>query len=207
MLTQMSSKNVWRARMLECRSELGPDKTSEYNRHICKNLSFIWAEGSSLSQSGDLLARPFWAGYKSFRWEADPQNAILESSKALNWIYPRVLEPEGQMDFFYPSASDALWVKNKWGLWEPDARTSQKVDLAKCVGVIVPAVAFDRLGHRLGYGKGFYDRALAGFKGLKVGIGFSVQVTDELLPSDESDVRMDIIVTDSEVIRVPNDRH
>jgi 5,10-methenyltetrahydrofolate synthetase len=198
-LTSMSSKNVWRAKMLDCRSELGPDKTSEMNRAICKNLSFVWAEVKSPT-------RPMWAGYKSFRWEADPELAILESHKYIDWAYPRVLD-DSTVEFYKPAEQDAMWLKNHWGIWEPDPRTSEKIVLSDCVGALIPAVAFDRQGHRLGYGKGFYDKALAEFKGLKVGVALSVQVIEELLPSEEHDICMDLIVTDQEIIKMPSLRH
>jgi 5-formyltetrahydrofolate cyclo-ligase len=115
------------------------------------------------------------------------------------------------MDFYEPKESSKTglgqggtrWLKNSWGIWEPDPETAEKIDLNDCVGVLVPGVAFDRAGHRLGYGKGFYDRALATFRGLKVGVGFSMQVTSETLPFDATDILMDLIVTDREIIRIP----
>ncbi len=68
--------------------------------------------------------------------------------------------------------------------------------------VVVPALAYDRKGNRLGRGGGFYDRFLAtrDFKGVSVGIAFREQVLDEL-PVGEHDVPVDIIVTDEEVLR------
>jgi 5-formyltetrahydrofolate cyclo-ligase len=203
--TTMSSqsKNVWRARMLESRSELGPDKINQYNREICKNLSSVLTEMGSLN---DPKQRPLWAGYKSFRWEADPAQAVLESSPYIRWAFPRVLS-DAQMEFLEPAPTDSQWAKNPWGIWEPDVRTAEKIDFSQCVGVLVPGVAFDRQGHRLGYGKGFYDRALADFKGLKVGVAFSVQMTIEVLPHDDQDVAMDLIVTDTEIVRIQKGRH
>lgn len=51
-------------------------------------------------------------------------------------------------------------VKHKYGFWEPAAQTP-KVDPALLDTVLVPGLAFDPWGHRLGYGQGFYDRFLA----------------------------------------------
>lgn len=202
-LTSMYSKNVWRARMLETRSQLGPEKTSQFNREISKNLLFVFAEGGGL---GSAQNKPVWAGYKSFRWEADPSQAVIESAAYLRWAYPQVLS-DADLAFFEPAPKDALWTKNAWGLWEPDTRTSTRIEVENCRGILVPGLAFDRQGHRLGYGKGYYDRTLAGFKGLKVGVAFSVQVTEETLPCDRCDAMMDIIVTEAEIIRVRDQRH
>lgn len=67
--------------------------------------------------------------------------------------------------------------------------------------VIVPAVAFDRRGNRLGRGKGFYDRFLQSTKATKIGVGYDFQLFEEL-PAEEHDVPMDIIITQSEYIVV-----
>jgi len=67
--------------------------------------------------------------------------------------------------------------------------------------VIIPLLAFDRRGNRLGYGAGYYDRFLAQNPGVrKIGVAFSCQETDSV-PRDENDVRIDIVVTENEVIR------
>lgn len=68
--------------------------------------------------------------------------------------------------------------------------------------LVVPGVAFDLAGHRLGYGKGFYDRALhliAG-QGRLIGLCFEMQIVNEL-PAQSHDVRMDLIVTENRIIR------
>ena len=66
--------------------------------------------------------------------------------------------------------------------------------------VIIPLLAFDRRGNRLGYGAGYYDRFLAQNPGVKkIGVAFSCQETDSV-PRDENDVRIDIVVTEDEVI-------
>lgn len=207
----MATKNIWRAQMLETRSQIGPDKISQLNRDLCKNLSFIWSEAKGGLTQGEPNSRPMWAGYKSFSWEADPQLAIIEASLFIRWAYPRVLDGF-EMEFLEPveplasgiAQGGTRWLKNSWGIWEPDPQTARKISLEDCIGVLVPGVAFDRQGHRLGYGKGFYDRALANFRGLKVGVGFSMQVTSETLPNEALDVTMDMIVTDRDIIRVQN---
>jgi 5-formyltetrahydrofolate cyclo-ligase len=68
--------------------------------------------------------------------------------------------------------------------------------------VITPAVAFDRTGARVGYGGGFYDRLFdEAPRASRIGIGFSVQLRAEPLPSGAFDRRVHVIVTESEVIR------
>jgi 5-formyltetrahydrofolate cyclo-ligase len=67
--------------------------------------------------------------------------------------------------------------------------------------VIVPVLAFDRRGHRLGYGAGYYDRFLSANPHLvKIGLAFSCLEVDEV-PAEIKDIGMDMIVTDVEIIR------
>jgi len=61
--------------------------------------------------------------------------------------------------------------------------------------IIVPGVAFDRNGNRVGRGKGFYDRLLAETRALKIGVGYDFQLVDEI-DAEPHDVRVDIVITD-----------
>ena len=69
--------------------------------------------------------------------------------------------------------------------------------------MLVPGLAFDAAGGRVGHGGGHYDRTLAGAaaaRPLKVGLAFEFQVFDRV-PVEETDVRMDVIVTEKRVIK------
>ena len=66
---------------------------------------------------------------------------------------------------------------------------------------IIPMLAFDKKGNRLGYGAGYYDRFLSSHPHLtRIGIAFSCQEVEEI-PADATDASMDIIVTDTSIIR------
>ncbi len=69
---------------------------------------------------------------------------------------------------------------------------------------IVPALAYDRQGYRIGYGKGFYDRFLSQFSGVSVGIAYDGTLCD-ILPRESTDRRVDIIITEKEEIIVSED--
>ncbi|MDN7012798.1 5-formyltetrahydrofolate cyclo-ligase [Methanoculleus sp. FWC-SCC3] len=67
--------------------------------------------------------------------------------------------------------------------------------------VVIPMLAFDAEGNRLGYGAGYYDRFLCQYPHpKKIGIAFSCQQAD-CIPADENDVKMDYIVTEKGIIR------
>lgn len=65
--------------------------------------------------------------------------------------------------------------------------------------VVVPAVAYDRSGNRVGRGKSFYDRLLSDTSALKVGVGYSFQLVDEI-DTDPHDVPVDIVITPQSII-------
>jgi 5-formyltetrahydrofolate cyclo-ligase len=68
--------------------------------------------------------------------------------------------------------------------------------------MVVPLLAFDRRGYRLGYGGGYYDRLLAAAPPVvRIGVAFAVQEADQL-PHEEHDIPLDWIVTEQEVIAI-----
>ena len=66
--------------------------------------------------------------------------------------------------------------------------------------VVVPGVSFDRRGHRLGYGRGYYDSLLKKVKGCTIGLAYDMQIV-ERVPDEPHDVAVDMVVTQSEIIR------
>ncbi len=106
-------------------------------------------------------------------------------------------EQQGKRLTFWVPLHSQAWKKGSFGIWEPDPEQSRQVELSQCVYILVPGVAFDVRGGRLGYGQGFYDRALSDLEGTKkIGVGFSMQISQEPLPCDANDVQMDWIVTE-----------
>lgn len=84
----------------------------------------------------------------------------------------------------------------------PEPVAWQAVDPQSVDLVVVPGLAFDAHGGRLGYGKGYYDRILADCRATccKIGVGFAWQVIAGDLPLAAHDVRMDLLVTDGGVV-------
>ena len=84
----------------------------------------------------------------------------------------------------------------------PEPVAWQAVDPQTVDLVVVPGMAFDAQGGRLGYGKGYYDRILALCRPTccKIGVGYAWQVVAGNLPLSSHDVRMDLLVTDGGVI-------
>lgn len=70
-------------------------------------------------------------------------------------------------------------------------------DISSIELVVVPAVAYDRSGNRVGRGKGYYDRLLKDSRATKIGVGYDFQLLDEEIPAEEHDVAVDIVITQS----------
>ncbi len=113
-------------------------------------------------------------------------------------LLPVTLDLDGEMGVGIFNRDKKL-CEGFFSIPEPDPLPEfalSSIDLA-----IVPGVAFDRQGGRLGQGKGYYDRFLNRLNAFRIGFCFSLQIHDTPLPSESHDAKMNIIVTDQEVIQ------
>ncbi len=90
-----------------------------------------------------------------------------------------------------------------YGILEPEPSVCESVPPDKLDLVVVPGVAFDVEGARLGYGGGYYDRflALEAREATRVALAYEIQVSPVPLPLDAHDSRMDLVVTERRIIR------
>lgn len=134
--------------------------------------------------------------YASYNSEVDTfalMHRILQDGKKL--YLPRCIPETREMDIC--NVKDLSELKTgSYGIKEPQG-TAVSPDILDIA--IVPMVAFDREKTRLGYGGGYYDRFLQKTDIFKVGIAFSKQETEKL-SKEATDIPMDIIVTEKEVI-------
>lgn len=146
---------------------------------------------------GAYRGRPL-AGYMPMRTEIDPLPAMAEHARGAPVGVPVIIAPATPLKF-------ALWtpaapmIAGEFGALIPENPSWMRPEV-----VIVPLVAYDRHGGRLGYGGGFYDRTLAQLRaqGVVTAIGFAwaaQEATD--LPLEPVDEALDLIVTESGVIR------
>jgi len=104
---------------------------------------------------------------------------------------------DGNDLFFCKYSKDTAYKKSSLGVFEPNGESLK--DHSEIDIIIVPGVAFDRKMNRMGRGKGYYDRFLAGFKAKKIGICFDYQLFDDI-PCDRNDIKMDIIISENDLI-------
>ena len=166
-----------------------------------KDLSENQIEDLSLSISNQLLKLPIWANsfYHIFLAIEEQKEVNTDyilnilSGKDKNILISKSDFKTGNMTHFLLTDS-TLIKKNDYNIPEPIDGIEISND--KIEVVFVPLLAFDSLGNRVGYGKGFYDRFLTNCKPETVKIGLSffgpeVEISDVF----ESDVRLDYCVT------------
>lgn len=133
--------------------------------------------------------------YRSFSTEADTMpviEALLSAGKTV--LLPR--EEGIEMAACPYRAGDRL-LRNTHGIEEPITPPYEgKIDV-----ILLPLLAVDVHGYRLGYGGGFYDRFLKKSGALKVAYCFEEQVVEEV-PKEEHDEKLDVLVTDKRIVRI-----
>lgn len=116
---------------------------------------------------------------------------------ALQVAYPRMNVAESRMDAIISHADEAF-EENEFGITEPignDIIPPEEIEL-----VLVPLLAIDKNGHRVGYGKGYYDRFLANCdpQCLKIGLSYFEPI-DTLEDAAEYDIPLDLCITPQQV--------
>jgi 5-formyltetrahydrofolate cyclo-ligase len=162
------------------------------------------AERASESVARRLAAAPEWAAaarvalYAAASGELSTQPLVRAvQARRLPLLWPRLVG--GRLVF--ATCAPAELVPGSLGVLEPP---SSRAALRLGAGdlVVLPGLAFDAAGRRLGRGGGHYDRVLAGLSGpVRVGVGYAFQLVDEV-PAGEGDERVDLVVTESCLIRV-----
>jgi 5-formyltetrahydrofolate cyclo-ligase len=139
----------------------------------------------------------------SFRSEVETHDFIEQALREGTHITVPVVERDGDRQFLGHAEIRDLssLVLGPFGVQEP--RGHMPASLDELDAIIVPLVAFDRHGTRLGYGKGFYDAFLRELPRSieRIGLAFSMQEIDHI-PLLSHDEPLDTIVTEQEIIHV-----
>lgn len=182
-----------RSKLLEKRDKLSCDKWSEMSKAIERNIL-----KSRLYREADKLLL-----YADYHGEAGTITLIEEALMAGKEVYlPKVHENfnEAKMDFYKIESTYEL-VSGYMGIMEPMPGSGKCFEYDSAKGknllMLVPGVAFDKNGNRLGYGKGYYDNYLSDKPDIvTVGLCFSFQIADEL-PVNESDIKLDFVMDEN----------
>lgn len=118
---------------------------------------------------------------------------LVEQCSHLTWCFPRT-ESDGAMTFRVMPYGTQHFELNSVGVREPSSQ-SAVVATQDLKGCLIPGLAFDAHGVRLGRGGGYYDRFLKSFKGHKLGVAFDVSVVKGALPREPHDQVMNIVAS------------
>lgn len=148
-----------------------------------------------------LTALPFWPGrgavlfFHTMKTEVETPPMIEEAVRqGIAAALPR-MEPEGRLSLFRISDLSQDLEVNSIGILEP-RQSCPRVETEDLSIVIVPGVAFDPLGYRIGYGGGFYDRLLSeNPRPWRVALAFDLQRVPRV-PRKPHDVPVDVLVTE-----------
>jgi 5-formyltetrahydrofolate cyclo-ligase len=151
-----------------------------------------------LDHLGPDLGQPV-SGYWPMRSEVDPRAALVALA-GMGPVGLPVVTGRGEPLLFRAWHPDMTLEPGAFGAKVPPATSARVVPTV----VIVPLLAFDRAGWRLGYGGGFYDRTLAGLRNggrvLAVAVAYRGQEIDAVPHDPATDARLDAIVTEDEVV-------
>jgi 5-formyltetrahydrofolate cyclo-ligase len=147
------------------------------------------------------------AAYLAHKGEVDAQPCIELALGLGKRVYLPVLHPffHGRLRFCELRGNTVL-TPNRYGIPEPSANTRCLPQQNRLDLVLVPLVAFDRLGYRLGMGGGYYDRSFATghanhrIRPLLIGLAYEFQYVDTL-PHEAWDIRLDAVATEQRLHR------
>lgn len=186
----MNSKAQKRQALLEKRRQLEPQFVLDASREVARRLfsldEFLLAERMGL--------------YAAFKNEVETASIFQKAHGMRKELFYPAVDSQREAISFYRVRHLEDLSPGYCGILEPEKRHSlTNINYLNCI--LIPGVAFDLRGNRLGLGKGYYDRLLSGFKGKRLALAYDFQIVD-WLPSSARDERVDILVTEERVLRI-----
>ena len=189
----VEEKRDQRAACLARRDALSPGERATFSAAICRHLTELPA----------LQAAKVIFSYMAAGTEADLvafHRWALAQGKTL--AFP-VSYPQGRMEAYVPAGPES-WARGRYGILAPIPERSRRLDPQELDAGILPCVAFDAAGRRLGHGGGYYDRYLPQCpKAVRVLVAFEAQRLDAVA-TDPHDQRAQALVTESGAVLTPS---
>jgi 5-formyltetrahydrofolate cyclo-ligase len=191
-----NEKKAIRSRVLAARDALPAAAREQYAESVL---------ATALASTQFVHAKAVLA-YVSFGSELSTETLLrrtLAEGKSL--VLPRVVKGAAQLQLHRVQTLDQL-TAGVWGIREPRA-DAPTVALYDIDFILVPGVAFDLAGFRIGYGGGYYDRLLgaANPATTRLSVAFDCQLVDAV-PNEAHDARVDIIITNQQTYLIEHDR-
>lgn len=185
-------KPALRAQLLQQRRAIAPAQRAQWDAKIAARLAEILQ---------DFSTHLILAGYAPIKGEADIMPVLHGWQARGGYTALPAINEENTMQFRIWNREDIL-IESAFSTLQPSDKNKEiQPDI-----ILVPLIGFDRTGSRLGFGKGYYDRALAQWRALKpellaIGVGYAMQEMEQL-PHEAHDERLDVVVTEKEIIHV-----
>ena len=186
----MRTKNELRQDYRQLRKQLSGDEVNDLSRKITKQLG-IWLEG----QEGLTHFHLFFPIAKFNEVNTFYIKQLLEQQDKTLFT-SQVNRDENRLDTLQ-LPPDAAFFLDEWGI--PVPQESVRVTSTKIQVVFVPLLAYDKSGHRLGFGKGFYDRFLASLDQPVLKLGLSFFAPEERIPVEPHDIPLDYCITPGQI--------
>ncbi len=170
-------------------------------------MAFEDVHAKSLEAQKRLAASRFFKGAEKIALYASFSNEVLTDELLKTALkhgkevsYPMVVRDNMRRLKFYRVRSIDELTPGSYDIREPKARANEEAEISGLELIVVPGVAFDCDGARLGYGKGYYDMALKGASCPVVALAYDFQVLKEKLPVETHDVPVGAVVTEKRII-------
>ncbi|GFR34985.1 5-formyltetrahydrofolate cyclo-ligase [Thermobrachium celere] len=182
-------KSELRSKLIEVRKKLSKEDVEARSRKVVENI-LNW---DVFNRCSVVML------YSSYRNEVDLDyiaDELIRINKTV--VYPKSIKETYDI-VPYKVDSKSQLIKGAYGILEPIS--TEKIDKNLIDIILVPGVAFDKMGYRLGYGAGYYDRFLKDYKGIKAGVCYDFQIVEDVY-RDDHDVKMDYLVCEREILKL-----
>jgi len=186
-------KDKLRKQFIKLRSNIVPSEKEKKDQKIFENI----IKTKEYKNCDILLC------YIATENEIETKNLINKAIKDKKTVAVPFSLPDFNLEFYKVNSIDKL-KKGILGIKEPEQIKANKIENFKNALAIIPAVCFSKDFHRIGYGKGYYDRFLKNFDGVSMGLCVSeciIENDSQHKWSEENDITVDIIVTETEIAR------
>ena len=194
MQSSISTKRRLRRVILRRRRRLSQTEVGRCSRAVCQRLAVL----------AEVRRVPLVAVYAATPDEVDLEDLVSTCrGRQQDILLPRFEERTGRYTMVRVCEWHDETCAGKFGILEPLPHLAALSEVARrgaSIAWIIPGLAFDPSGNRLGLGGGYYDRLLEGADGCKIGVAFDWQIRRRL-PRMAHDIRMEIVVSEERLLR------
>ena len=182
----------------------------QYYKQIRKQLSPAAVKNYSAQIADRLFELPLWQNSQTIMLYLSFQNEVSTAAiyqegwrRGKRMLIPICAPQDGLMEMSCITSMNQL-VYNRYGIGDLPAHLQQIIEPEQIALSLIPGIAFDLHGNRLGFGAGYYDRYLPRLRpGVKrLALAYECQLYSQVLPTDQHDLPMDYILTERQLYQI-----